>query len=258
MSLPAIVDSLDGLSEDIAKEYKDNGKGKFILDVTPVGTVALEDVGGLKSSLMKERKEREIAVNALKKFEGIEDPEAAKEALTKLDEVKNWKPDEKVEQMMKARTADLVTKHKKELDAKDTEFNSVEKQLQKHLIDDAITKAVIAEKGKVNILSPHLRAHVKMKNVNGIRVPSVVDEAGNERVNNSGNLMTIQELVSEYKANEEFAVAFEATGTTGSGGGGPNQRKTTATNSTSKVSKDDANAIENNLEGIASGKVNVV
>jgi len=75
MALKLIVDTLEGIAEPQQALYVKQADGKFKLDVT-----GLEDTGGLKTALEKERQRAEDNAKALKQFEGIDPEEARKMA----------------------------------------------------------------------------------------------------------------------------------------------------------------------------------
>jgi hypothetical protein len=129
--LKAVLDSLDGLPDAQKSLYEEGEDGKFHLSAE-----GIEDVGGLKSALEKERKERKAAERKLKELGDID-------------------PDE----VQRLRDAE---------DARADKETDVEK--------------------------------------------------GNERTAKSGDKrFSLEDLVSELKADDEFAGAFNGTGASGSG-----------------------------------------
>ncbi|KKK82662.1 hypothetical protein LCGC14_2801130, partial [marine sediment metagenome] len=130
MALKAILDTIEGLAEDIVAHYKEfkgsDGGVKFHLDVTSVGGLALEDVTALKTTvttLRKSektlRKEVEAGENALRKheakFEGI-DPTAAKDALGKIADIENWDGETKVAEAVKVAKETAATEAQTRID----------------------------------------------------------------------------------------------------------------------------------------------
>lgn len=124
--------------------------------------------------------------------------------------------------------------HQEEIANLKSRAKHLESTLSSTLLDAEMTAAIAKEKGNPLFLAPHIKNHVKLVEENGSFNTVVVDPSGNPRysVNEPGQLMTIQELVGEFKAKEEFAPAFatqnSGVGATGSGarGGSP----TTANN----------------------------
>jgi len=257
MALAAILKSVDDLSDELKKEYKEQDDGSFILDVTPVEGTALEDTSGLKNTLGRLRNDIQNLKDQLKTFEGIEDPEAALEALSKVDEIKNWDGDKKVQEAIAANKNQLVRAHQKEKDELRKEVESTQGQLKKVLVENAAVKAITDAGGKVKVLLPHVTSAIQMKkNDTGEYSVSVVDSDGIQRVGDSqGNPMTIPQLVEEYKQNDDFAGAFSSSQQTGTGNKG---KQTPGAPSGAKVvSSSDIEGMGSNLESIAEGKTKV-
>jgi len=223
MALRAIIDDLDGLSAELAELYTPHGD-KFILAIESVDGYALEDVGGLKSSLAKERSNARKANEKLAAFGDI-DPTAAAEALTKVGEMANWTPDEKVREQIQAREKQLVEKHAKDLEKLNGEMGDVRSQLEGQLIKAAAVQAVAEHGGSVELLMPHIERQTKLEMVNGKYVAQVIDENGVPRVSmkpGSVDGMSIGELVESMRDMDAFAPAFAGSGASGSGSAGSN------------------------------------
>ena len=77
MAMRIVADSLDDLPVAL-RDKAQSGEGGFTVREMPEGW-ALEDVGGLKRSVVEARKERDEAQRTAKAFEGI-DPEKAARA----------------------------------------------------------------------------------------------------------------------------------------------------------------------------------
>lgn len=227
MALKALVEKIDELPEPVRAFYAEKD-GKFVLDVESVDGFALEDVGGLKSTLGKEMTRRKALEKDFAKFKDI-DPDKAREALVKLEELGNIDPlkeaDKIIDQRLKAATGQLVEKHTKELQAERAEKQSLEAAFSEVLIDQAATAAIAEAKGSVELLLPHVQRHTRVRKLeDGRRVVEVVDKDGTVRIADSkGNPMTITDLVAEMRKSEAFGRAFEGTGNSGSGMRPPNQ-----------------------------------
>lgn len=270
MALKAVLDTLEGLSEELKKEYKEitegDSKGKFMLDVTAVLGLALDDTSKLKTALQKERSAVEEAKKSLKAFKDI-DPEAAREALAKLDEIKNFNPDQKVAEGVRQREEQLVKKHKKEIDEQNLSSEALRKQLEEVLVDNAVVNAVNGAKGNLKLLQLPVKNAVRMRKTDGGKyIVEVVDADGTARVSpkaGSQDLMTISELINEMKSSDDYSAAFASSGASGSGtenngngngkgSGGNGGKKTVKT-----VAATDQQAMSDNLDAIASGEVSV-
>lgn len=260
MALKAMLESLDGIDESLRSHYAEQD-GKFVLDVEPVGTVALEDVGGLKSSLGKEREDRRKLERQLEAFKDI-DPAKAREALEKVGEMADWTPEDKVREQIAAREKQLLEKHAKEIEARDSSVKHLTAQIEKHLVEAAATSALGKHKGNVELLLPHVKAHTRVeKDADGNFVARVVGPDGNVRVTmkqGSTDPMGIDEFVGSMRENPTFAPAFEGTGQSGSGASGQSGGAQPRTGTVRTVKASDQAALNANLEAIAKGEVEVV
>lgn len=218
MALKAIVDNLDGLPADVAKEYSKGEDGKFRLQVTPVGGVALEDISGLQSALGKERENVRKATEQLAAFKDI-DPAKAREALTKVGEMANWTPEQKVREQIEAAKAQLVDAHGKDRSKLETRIGGLMKQLTRAMITSAATQAIAEARGSTALLLPHVERQTRLKELeNGEFAVEVMDATGNIRIGDAkGAPMTIAQLVAEMRGSDTYARAFEGSGASGSG-----------------------------------------
>jgi len=286
MALKAIRTSLDGLDEKVKEHYTEEG-GKFVLDVTKVDGLGLEDVSGLKSTVEKLRvsekalqaevkKSEDAFKNAqtshqefLKKYEGI-DAEAAKSALDKIDEIKNWNGETKVkeavqeaerrvEQKMQAKLDEVVKQNTTKITGLESELTDSQSQLQEAVVTSKIIEAVSKEGGNVNVLMPHVRNQVVMvKDSHGKWKPEVQKADGTPRIgDNSGNDMTIEQLVQEMKGQDTFAGCFSGANSTGTGKTDSTSNTTHKKTDSKVVNASDTKGMSANLADIASGKTKV-
>lgn len=222
MALVAVVDTVDGLSEELQQHYVKKDDGKFYLDVSAAGGFSLEDVTKLKSALSKERESVSKFKEQIRAFDGL-DAESARKALAQIEEFKNADPTKKIDEIRKAISAEFMEKHAKEVKALAEEVGTVTSQLENELISSAATKAIAEKKGSVDLLLPHVRSKVKMRKSDNRYFVDVVDERGVPRIStksNSTDPMTIAELVDEMSKSETFAAAFQGAGAAGSGAAG--------------------------------------
>lgn len=220
MSIEARVDSLEGLSEEVAALYVEDSEGGYKLSLLDgyVPADKVEDVGGLKSALRKERENVSKLTGKLKSFEekygGIdleeyqtlrEQQEAALEA--EAERKGEW---EKLKEQMR-------TKHGEHIGAKDKEIERLKKELERHLIDAEATAAINAADGNVTLLQPHVKALVRLIEEGGTFKPMVVDPTGTPRVDADGNPLSIKALVSEMRDQDAYKGAFKGSGQHGGG-----------------------------------------
>lgn len=236
MALKAILDSLDGLDDSIKSEYVEKD-GKYVLDVTPVNGLSLEDVAPLKEKVSELNGKlsdaistRDKAKEKLTKF-GDADPEE----IAKLTEFHNkWKDvdpekesdkiaEEKAKVLLHEREQQILKKHNEEKDALSGDNKKLMTQLEKALIGSEITQAVTKHKGNPKLLAPVIRNNVEMaKTEDGDFQVHVLDDKGTVRLTSksgSTDNMSIEEYVAELAESDDFAGAFEGSGGSGFGGG---------------------------------------
>lgn len=222
--LQAQLESLEGVEESVAGFYKqDEATGKYNLQVTPVGGFALENVAGLKETLADRKAKAAERKTALAAFEGI-DPEKARAALAKVDEIANWTPDQQQREIMEARENDLRTKFEAELETERGRTSNYKTQLEEKLIRGAAVEAIAAAGGNAKLLLPHVVERMKLtEGDDGKFAVKIVDDNGNPRVSmkeNSEGDMGLDELIEILSNTEEFMPAFAGSGASGGGAGG--------------------------------------
>lgn len=262
--LSAILEKekFDELSETEQAHYVERD-GKFYLEVTTVDGVALEDVKGLKTTIEtlrgNERKLTKTLETAQVKYKDI-DPEEARNAIKKYDEVKNWDGNTKIAEAVEASKRELVKAHKKEVETLEEDLADTQTQLTDAIVNTKIVEALQKEEGSVELLLPHVKKHVRMvKNSAGKWMPEVINDANEPRVGDSeGNPMTITQYIQEMKTQKTFAAAFPGANSTGSGGSGSSEGGTQQKTSKGKtVASSDGKAMSKSVEDIASGKTKV-
>lgn len=224
MSLLAVVDSLEGLDESTAALYRAEGE-RFVLDIEPVDGFALENVTGLKAALQSERTAKDEAVKLAKAFEGL-DPSTVREALEKVESMKNWTPDDKLAQQIEAKTKEVASSKQAEIDALMAKLGATTNALgavtiERELVDAATKANFVAPK-----LAPKLFGDdVKLREVDGVFAAVVVDAKGEPRtqVTANGDIVpfTIGDYVLEQSKRPEYAALIK--GNPASGTGNPKQ-----------------------------------
>jgi hypothetical protein len=254
--LHASITSLDGLSEQEAAHYIKQADGSFLLDVGAVNGLALENVDGLKNTVSTLRNEKRILEQKTSQFEGL-DVQAAREAMAKVEEMKNFDPEQKVAEALKTKTADMVNQFTKEKEGLTSERDGALGQLRDVLVKNACSEALNSAGGKAKLMLPIMERLVQMRKEGDSFIAEVVNEKGEPRVgDSSGNPMTIPQFVDELKAMPDYAPAFDGSGSSGSGnkGGNTPPAKNAAKGS---VNQSDLQGMSDNLEDIAAGKVTV-
>jgi len=270
--LKAIItaDEHKALPADVQGHYTEKD-GKHVLDVGAVDGMELANTVNLKSALQTERGAKETAEKKAKelttKFEGIDDPAAAIEAMKKVAEMGDWDPDKKLaeaktqfEKQLSDKYANmeksLTKKHADETDVLTKRLETQRGQLQKSLIGSAAVKAISEAGGSAELLLPIVERQAQMRELDdGQFVVEVLDAEGKARISpESGSTaaMTISELIAELKQDEKFGRAFDGSSASGSGAG---RTGGTGVKPGSKVlPKGEPAVLGANLERIAKGE----
>ena len=240
MALKATINATEfsGMAADMQSHYAAQEGGDYLLAVDATSGFELANTANLKNTLVKERARADKAEAGIKdfsvQFDGI-DPKTAREALQKVSEMGDWDPEKKLaeakSQFEKQMTekyegerGQLVKKHDFELGNLNTKFEAARTQLSKALITSAAKTAITEANGSVDLLSPIIERHVRMvEKEDGQFRAEVVGPDGVARLSpKSGSMepMTIEELVSEFRGNDKYGRAFDASGSTGAGGPG--------------------------------------
>ena len=207
------------LGEDsTVKDLYAEKDGKFVLDVTPADGFELAQVAKLRTALEKERGNAETANKKLQIF-GDLDPKSARDAMKKVDEIKDFNPDEKIAEGIKAREKQLLDAHALERESLQKSNTGLLDQLRKSEIVANATKAIAEQGGSIGLLLPIVESQTRLKHIEGKGyVPEVINADGHGRISGSdGQPMTIDQLVTEFKSNDVYAQAFNGTGHSGTG-----------------------------------------
>lgn len=239
-------------TEDKAKAAFGEGNyverdGKFWIDVEQAevdGKVyAFQDISGLKNTVSTLRTEIDGFKKKMKSYDGIEDPQAALDALAKLAELGDLDKLEdkaKIQARIDAVTGDLKKKHGDELSRAQARGDKFLKQLKKVLVDGAVDKALgDAQVKRPRVLRPHVKARVQIVETDdGDLVARVMKPDGSgEQISmksDSDGPMGVDELVSTFSTDPDFKDQFPGVDSKGigvkpadRGGGGSQDDKTT-------------------------------
>lgn len=235
MTMKAIVstDEFEALDAMLKAEYTAiTGRAGFHqLDVSPVEGMTLANVTKLQTALQGERSSVKSLKEAAKTFDGI-DAVKAREALTFFTEFQDGNfPDEaqarldafkkQVEEQATKRITTLESKYKTDLSAMTGKYDTTRKQFFETAVTSAAQRAIAANKGSEPLLLPVIRSSVRMtEGDDGKLTIEVLGADGQPRLSPQGGttaLMTIDELVEEFKGDEQFGRAFDGTKSSGSG-----------------------------------------
>jgi len=241
--LKAVLDTLDGVPDELRGLYVEDD-GKFRLDAEGV-----EDVTGLKNALSREK----IEAKKLKMKYADIDPEKYAELLAREDEFTQGHLTDKQKEQLESMKTQLQAAHAKEMGKMADRAKLLETALRRELISGRATTAINAAKGSVKLLLPVIERQSDMLEEDGKFVPVVLDEHGQPRLNSEGEPMSYGELIAAFREDTEVAGAFEGIGS--SGGGAP--RSAAGGGGKTVIAASDNVAFVNNLEAIASGKIQV-
>lgn len=169
-----------------------------------------QEVGGLKN------KNKEL-LGKLNKFKDYEDIDP--------DEYRNLKSEkEKLEEERLRKEGEfekLFEKEKsnwqKQLTTKDEYSNKLKNTVEQLLRDNKLQEAISKHEGNVKLLAPHMRDRVKVVEKDNRFDVEIVDDKGQPLLDSKGNPATFDDLVNEFKNNEDFKVAFAGPKSSGSG-----------------------------------------
>ena len=201
MALKAVLDSLEGLAPEFAKEYKQGSDGRYYLDID--GIDEHPDIGALKRAKDYEKAERQKLAAKLKEVQ------ASLEALTEERDniLKGALPKADVEKLEESWKQKLA-KREQELTE---QINNLNGHLQRILVDN-VAQQIATEISKAPaLLLPHIKQRLKVDFVDGKPVTKVLDADG------SISALSIEDLKKEMVANPIYAPII--IGSKASGGG---------------------------------------
>ena len=228
MAMKAILDSIAGLADVVAKEYKlqTDGphKGKYMLDVEAVGDIMLDDVGGLKRSLSAARSERDEASQRLRAF-GETTPAQFAEMQEKIKKMATMTDSEKVTAQIEAAKQQLVQKHEGELKSLKETIGQRDAETADLLIRSEATRILAKMGAKGTLLLPHIAARTRVVRDESGRAKVIVlqPDGKNPEISRrpgNNNNMDIEELIEIMSKDETYAPAFPGTGASGTAGSG--------------------------------------
>jgi hypothetical protein len=207
MALKKFLETLEGVAEPLAKEYKKveaDGKASFVLDIE-----GDEDTGALKRAKDHEKKERQAAEKAAKEL-GAQ-VETLQEELDNIRRGAIPKGDvEKLEGSWKTklekREAELVS-----------ERDSALGTLRTLLVDNVAQLVATKISNSPDLILPHIKARLTTEKTSEGYITRVLDAAGKP------SALSIEELQKELTTDKRFSaiiIGSKASGGGAAGGGG--------------------------------------
>jgi hypothetical protein len=202
---------------------------------------------GNRDEILKEAKK---AKDALKNYDGI-DPAEYKTLKSAAEEAERKRAASEGD--FKSIEAQLKALHQKELETVNTKLGKTQKALERRLVQAELTKAIAARKGEPDLLLPYAEKFVKVKETDDDYEAYIVDAGGNPRfADGKGTPMDFGAFV-EQELMVKYPRAFDGTGSSGGGA----TKSNPGGGGAKVVAAGDSKAFMDNLEGIASGKVQV-
>lgn len=227
------VDTLDSVPEEYRIAYEQTQDGKFAVkgDLKPMFMSLKSNVTNLASTrkdLQRANGESAQRRQVIKEYEdlltaqGVSIPEGKKAIEALQEHLTVLANSAKNGTELKVNLDNLKRDFQKQAEAAraeaDTKVTKMQKSLDRHLIGDQARAALAKHKGSPELLMPIVASKVKVVPEGEEYVVRVVDTDGTVRYDaKTGNLMTIEGLVSELKASPEYARAFESESKGGSG-----------------------------------------
>jgi len=251
VGLKAIVDSVESLPEAVRALYVAapvNGplKGKFILDVEPVGGFRLDDVDNLKDIVKKERTAKDEALARVKELGDIDVP-AHRAAMEQLEKLKSASSDEKVQERIRLAVTPVKEKADKDAAAAKTELARRDAVIRKYLVRAQALQKAGALKNKpvdANVVATLIDHDADIVWTDGKDEPEVRfrDGAGGHRttVKTGGGMAAMS--MDEYLESlvEAHPGLFVGTDRGGTGGDGSSARAGRAGRAAYEISRADA------------------
>lgn len=255
MALKLVVDTIEGLSEEVQKLYAKKDDNKYHLDVD---NPYKDKVDEFRTNNVNLLKEKEKLVSDLAKFKDI-DPTQAKEALKKLQEMADEKliGEGKIEELLTQRTERMKQDHANQIKAltdKAAENEGIVKGLKSKLSVVTIDNAIQLEVSKAMKPAPGALPDILSRGRNVFSLDDkgevvALDDKGGLRYSKDGTTpLNIQEWANNLYV--EAPHLFEKSAGAGSAGGGNGQA-----GGKKVISRSDSKGFSDNLEKIAKGEV---
>lgn len=229
MALKPVVTDLSSVDESHRSLYVERD-GMYQLDVEPVTRIgdrevhiSLEDTSGLRKNFQSSQSRIREMESRLGKFGDI-NPEDVARSFQELETLRAESGDltEKANKLAEGRVNQVTAQFDNERQAANKRIEALESNLRNSLVDTQIQNAILKAGGEdatVQMMKRHIADHVTMREVNGKYIAEVIDpNTGDVRIgDSSGNPMTIDQLVKEFKESDVYGNAWPGTGRQGLG-----------------------------------------
>lgn len=251
MAVKAKVASLDGVDEALKAHYTAGEDGAYYFAVE--GIEEMPAVRGLKAK-NTELLDKNVKLNESVKAYGMTPEEVA--ALKEQASKGGGGKAEEIRAEYETKLKQTSEQAQKEIQTAKEQAKAEQDAARRYFQTGEITRAIGGAKGVPELLSHVVEQHVKVeRGEDGAFSLKVIGKDGQPRIKDSqGAAYSLDDLVSELKADPKYGRAFEAEGKGGSGAapngnGGAGGAKT--------IRAGDLDAFGANLEAIAKGTVTV-
>lgn len=213
MALKSVLTTLDGLPEDVKKEYTEKD-GKFYLDIE--GLDEHPGVGALKRAKDHEKNMRQKAEEKVTTLET-----QLNEKETEVEGLRTGAIPKSDVDALKNSYEKKLNEQRQEHEARYTKLNGL---VEKQMLDGEALKLATEISTAPALLVPHIRGRLKLEEVDGELSISVLDSAGKP------SAASLADLRKELLSNKAFApilIGSKASGggaNGGSGGGGASKK----------------------------------
>lgn len=209
---PELVDKIEDVPEEHRGLYgKGDGdnEGKFVLNVEAIR----KDYATMANTMRKERDDRKTAQANLKEWTdaGFKSPEDVTSTIDDLKSKSKGKKtdDDDIERRLQAARDEIATKKDEEIKTLKEASEKANGSVQKYILDASAQSSLAKAGGSVDLLLPHVKSHLAVREHNGEMVVRVLNKEGDERMG-SGGYMSVDELIAEIREQDTYKPAFKA------------------------------------------------
>lgn len=208
MALKHKLETLEGLPEPVAKEYKEvveGDKKSFVLDLDGV-YVSEEPIEALRNAKLHEKNARQTAEKKVKESET-----RITQLQEEMDEMRRGNiPKGDVDKLEKS----WKERMDKAIGDRDIQIQARDKTLQKILVENIANRMAGEISAAPDLIMPHIKNRLTTELVDGEYVTRVLDKEGKP------SALSIEELQKEFTGDKRFALIIKGSKASGGGASG--------------------------------------
>lgn len=197
------------MDKEAVLEFLNTDEGKEVLNNVNAGLLAKRD----------ELLSKQVALKSeLDKFKslGIE-PDQLPTILDEYKQLKNKPADKQTEPVVDPKLVAQLEHFKTELSTRDQKLNTLQTKLVTSALDATVMGEIVKADGIPVLLKPLITSRIKTELDENAQVKiTVLNEDGSPMFKN-GKEASVEDLINQLKANEEFSGAFKVKQVSGSG-----------------------------------------